>query len=113
MATSRTGTAKYKAWRTRTLHAAQQQGITHCPCKANCTHHAGRRCNVWLDYVVSRRPNSAEPDHIVPHALGGRETRDNGAVLCRRCNQSVGDKTTNRQRRTKQTVPTIRFGRAT
>ncbi|WP_429952174.1 HNH endonuclease [Leucobacter allii] len=110
MATSRTGTAKYKAWRKATLHRAQQQGITHCPCNANCSHHRGRRCNIWLDYLISRRPNSAEPDHIVAHAQGGRETRDNGTVLCRRCNQAVGDKTAKRPTRPKQTVKTIRFG---
>ncbi|MGO3147098.1 MAG: HNH endonuclease [Leucobacter sp.] len=90
--TSRTGTAKYKRWRINILHQAQHEGITHCPCKAACTHHSGRPCLVRLDYNQGKRPNSAEPDHITPHAQGGRETHDNGQVLCRRCNQSQGDK---------------------
>lgn len=93
MATSRTGTAQYKAWRRRTLHKGQRDGITHCPCSSRCRHHTSRRCGVELDYTRGLRPNSAEPDHITPWVHGGRNTTDNGAILCRRCNQSVGDKT--------------------
>ena len=79
MTTSRTGTGKYRQWRKRVLHKAQAEGITHCP-----------HCHVLLDYKRGRLPNSAEPDHILPHRWGGKETLDNGRVLCRRCNQSRG-----------------------
>lgn len=92
MVTSRTGTAQYKAWRKRVLYKGVHDGVTHCPCKVDCKHHSGRRCNVSLDYTRGRLPNSAEPDHTTPWAQGGRNTLDNGSVLCRRCNQSVGDK---------------------
>ena len=95
MATSRTGTASHKRWRTNVLQAGQNQGITHCP-----------NCGVWLDYEQARKPNSAEPDHIIPHSLGGTNTVDNGRVLCRHCNQSRG----NAQRVTqRQHVETIDF----
>lgn len=81
MTTSRTGTASHKRFRRDVLRAGQQAGITHCPL-----------CNVMLDYDEGRKPNSAEPDHIVPHALGGYDHVDNGRVICRRCNQRRGDK---------------------
>lgn len=75
MATSRTGTARYKRWRTQVLALAQRDGVTHCPI-----------CKVKLNYEVTRQPDSAEPDHLVPWARGGQETIDNGRVLCRDCN---------------------------
>ena len=80
MVTSRTGTSQYKRWRTRVLHAARAAGVTHCP-----------HCHVELDYERGLKTNSAEPDHILPVRWGGRNTLDNGRVLCRRCNQSRGD----------------------
>jgi len=80
MATSRTGTAAYKHWRRRVLARGQADGVTSCPI-----------CGVQLDYRRGRQPNSAEPDHILAHRWGGRETAENGRVLCRRCNQSRGD----------------------
>ena len=108
MVTSRTGTAQYKAWRTRVLHRGQREGILNCPCNGNCSHHQGRRCNVVLDYTQGRRPNSAEPDHDTPWAQGGRNTLDNGKILCRRCNQSQGDKKQRKsQRRTKVKTITL------
>lgn len=75
MATSRTGTAKYKRWRKNVLAKGQRDGVTHCPL-----------CNKRLNYQVTRLPESAEPDHIRPHAMGGRESVDNGRVICRDCN---------------------------
>ncbi|WP_416377867.1 HNH endonuclease [Auritidibacter ignavus] len=78
---SRTGTSKYFRWRKQVLARGLADGIRYCP-----------RCGVWLDYEVTRRPNSAEPDHVVPYSMGGTDTVENGQVLCRRCNQSLGDK---------------------
>jgi len=92
MATSRTGTTRYKHWRRGVLHRAQAEGITHCPCIAPCNHHQGQPCRIRLDYNTGRRPNSAEPDHITPWANGGQETPDNGRAICRRCNQATGNK---------------------
>nr|DAX30865.1 MAG TPA: HNHc [Caudoviricetes sp.] len=81
LVSSRTGTSQYKHWRTRVLAAGRAAGITHCPV-----------CNVVLDYVNTRTPASAEPDHILPHRWGGKNVLENGRVLCRRCNQSRGDR---------------------
>ena len=79
VATSRTGTASHKHWRTQILNRDRNQGITHCPL-----------CNTPLDYTTSRQPNSAEPDHIIPHVNGGTNTLENGRTICRRCNQRRG-----------------------
>lgn len=76
---SRTGTAQYFHWRKRVLTEARNRGVTHCPF-----------CHCLLDYERTRLPNSAEPDHILPVRWGGKNTLDNGRVICRRCNQSRG-----------------------
>lgn len=89
LATSRTGTAKHRQWRQAVLTRDRNAGITHCP-----------NCGVTLDYKTPYKPNSAEADHIIPHALGGDETLDNGRALCRRCNQRRGSL----QRATKATT---------
>lgn len=81
MVSSRTGTSQYRHWRKRVLAAGRAAGITHCP-----------SCNVVLDYVNTLTPASAEPDHILPHRWGGKNVLENGRVLCRRCNQSRGDR---------------------
>lgn len=81
MATSRTGTTQYLKARKKSLRLAQAQGITHCP-----------YCGVMLDYEVTRKPNSAEPDHVIAHAKGGQDHVDNLSICCRRCNQSKGDR---------------------
>lgn len=81
MGTSRTGTARWKALRVKALRGAQEQGLTQCPL-----------CRTDLDYMRGRLPNSAEVDHILPHSLGGTDTIDNVRVICRRCNQSRGNK---------------------
>lgn len=81
MVSSRTGTSQYKHWRKRVLAAGRAAGVTRCP-----------SCNVLLDYVNTRTPSSAEPDHILPHRWGGKNVLENGRVLCRRCNQSRGDR---------------------
>lgn len=81
MVSSRTGTSQYKHWRKRVLAAGRAAGVTHCP-----------SCHVLLDYVNTRTPSSAEPDHILPHRWGGKNVLENGRVLCRRCNQSRGDR---------------------
>jgi 5-methylcytosine-specific restriction protein A len=81
MGTSRTGTSRWKHLRAQALREAQAQGITHCP-----------ECTTPLNYTEGRQPNSAEPDHIIPHANGGQDTLDNIRILCRRCNQSRGNR---------------------
>lgn len=75
MATSRTGTAKWKNIRAQALRAAQRDGLTHCPL-----------CRVPLDYENCTRPNGAVGDHIVPHAKGGADHIDNVRIICFTCN---------------------------
>ncbi|NYI42036.1 IS110 family transposase [Demequina lutea] len=75
------------------LALAHDAGLTHCPCSLACKHHPGRTCGVRLDYETTRVPNSAEPDHITPHAHCGPDTVENmSRIVCRRCNQARGDK---------------------
>ena len=81
MVTSRTGTSTWKNLRTRALYAAQRNGLTHCPL-----------CTVRLSYEVGRTANSAEVDHIIPHSRGGKDHMSNVQVICRRCNQSKGNR---------------------
>lgn len=96
MATSRTGTAQYKRWRHAVLARGKRDGVTHCPL-----------CRAPLDYRRGKRPNSAEPDHLVPWALGGTNTVDNGRVLCRRCNQRRGDGTRGREPRPRPAITNL------
>ena len=81
MATSRTGTSTWKKVRKRALHLAQARGVTHCP-----------YCKVLLDYQTGRTPSSAEVDHITAHSKGGQDRLDAVQVICRKCNQSKGDR---------------------
>ena len=79
MTTSRTGTATWKRVRAQAIARAKRNGVTHC-----------RHCNVPLDYINGRTPASAEPDHLVPYSMGGKDHIDNLEVICRQCNQSKG-----------------------
>ena len=81
MATSRTGLTPHLNFRRRVLQRDRRAGITECPL-----------CQVKLDYDISRKPESAEPDHIVPITRGGSNHPDNGRTICRRCNQSRGNR---------------------
>lgn len=81
MPSSRTGLAPHIHFRKRVLSRGKSQGVMRCPI-----------CTVELDYKVTRLPNSAEPDHIVPIARGGTNDVSNGRVICRRCNQRRGSK---------------------
>jgi 5-methylcytosine-specific restriction endonuclease McrA len=79
MATSRTGTATWKRVRKQRLDHDRDAGLTRCPL-----------CTVPLDWEYSKRPNSPEPDHIVPWAKGGQDTFENTRTICRECNQRLG-----------------------
>lgn len=87
MVSSRTGLTPHIRFRKAVLGRDRRAGITNCP-----------DCDCALDYDISRQPNSAEPDHIVPAAqaqlLGWTDAQlnhpSNGRTLCRRCNQSRG-----------------------
>ena len=76
-----------------------------------CKTHRGRVCNVPLDYTTGRRPNSAVPDHIKHHALGGKDELSNLRVICYRCNAHDGARLGNAIMRGKQpqTVENISF----
>ena len=80
MATSRTGTGQWKRVRAETIKLARDADQTRCPL-----------CNTLLDYDTAYRPDSAEVDHIVAHAKGGRDIIDNARVICRDCNVRRGD----------------------
>ena len=80
IATSRTGTATWKRIRAQALKQAIDNNITHCA-----------SCGVGLDYEYTRRPNSAEVDHVIPYSKGGTDTLGNTTVICRWCNQRKGN----------------------
>ena len=80
IATSRTGTGKWKRIRQQALKQAIDNNVTHCA-----------SCGVGLDYEYSRRPNSAEVDHVIPYSKGGTDTLGNTTVICRWCNQRKGN----------------------
>ncbi|GGL83387.1 HNH endonuclease [Glutamicibacter protophormiae] len=80
VATSRTGTALWKKIVARVRYRCRVvEGQTRCPW-----------CSVVLNWEVSKLPNSAEVDHIVPSAQGGADSEENAWVICRRCNGSKG-----------------------
>ncbi|WP_143054032.1 HNH endonuclease signature motif containing protein [Arthrobacter sp. yr096] len=81
MATSRTGTAQWKRISRQAKKNARRDGIDRCP-----------YCKVMLNYDVGRTHCSAEADHIVPWDKGGRDELSNVIVICRRCNQSKGNR---------------------
>ena len=80
IATSRTGTGKWKRVRAQALKQAIDNGVHNCPI-----------CGVGLDYEYSQRPSSAEVDHLVPYSKGGTDTLGNTTVICRWCNQRKGN----------------------
>lgn len=90
IATSRTGTAQWKAIVKEVRERELDNGLTNCPL-----------CGTGLDWLYSKRPNSAEVDHIIPHAQGGEDSANNARVICRHCNQSRGGK----EGRAKQAAP--------
>ena len=90
MAASRTGNSKYLNARKQVIAEAKASGLTNCPGFDD------NPCGIPLDYSMPREPNSAETDHIIPHAKGGADTADNLRVICRSCNSA---------RNRKQTVP--------
>lgn len=92
--TPRTATTKWKALRLKVIRRAKRDGVTHC-----------LECGVALDYGISGLRNSAEVDHIVSYAQGGKDLMSNCRVICRRCNQSLGAKVT-KQPKSKRSVVT-------
>jgi 5-methylcytosine-specific restriction protein A len=97
MATSRTGTALWKNLVIRAKARAKRLGITHC-----------RHCNTALNYEQGLLPNSAEPDHLIPYSMGGKDHIDNLEVICRQCNQSKGHRAAPKTRTTPPPLKTSR-----
>lgn len=81
MASSRTGLTPHLRFRKAVLRRDQTRGVTHCPI-----------CGTELNYKTSRTPSSAERDHIIPITKGGTNDPSNGRTICRRCNQSRGNR---------------------
>lgn len=81
MATSRTGTARWKSVVAFVRREAQREGLERCPL-----------CGVELEWDRGLQPNSAEVDHLVPHSKGGQDVPGNARITCRRCNQSRGNR---------------------
>lgn len=82
MATSRTGTARWKAVRAQVIRRAKRDGVDHCP-----------ECGVLLDYTSGTRArNSVEVDHIIPWSQGGADDAAQCRVICGHCNRRLGDK---------------------
>lgn len=83
--------------RAQALARAKRAGITNCP-----------HCKTLLDYTQGLLPNSAEPDHVIPYSMGGKDHIDNLIVICRRCNQSKGHRDAPK---TKTTPPPLKTSR--
>lgn len=94
MASSRTGTANWQRVRKQRLDHDRYAGLTKCP-----------RCGIGLDWAYTRRPNSPEPDHIIPWTQGGPDTFENTRTICRLCNQQLGGMLNKRKPR--KTVVTV------
>lgn len=94
MATNRTATTKWRKIRDQRLKIDFDNGIHNCPL-----------CRKPMDYEYSRRPNSAEVDHIIEWAKGGKDELDNTRVICRHCNQSRGGKVGAKRNRKTKTKP--------
>lgn len=98
VATSRTGTGKWKKLRKEAIAKALANQQYTCP-----------RCGIALDFERSKQPNSPEADHIQEHALGGQDKMDNLRVICRRCNQQLGGKLGGK--RAQQRIKTLRVAK--
>lgn len=94
MATSRTGTATWKATVAYVRREAQREGVERCPF-----------CGVKLRWDVGRLPDSAEVDHVVPDSLGGSDGPDNARITCRLCNQSRGNRDAPKARTVSASAP--------
>lgn len=81
MATSRTGTAKWKAIRERKIRQAKATGETRCPI-----------CGIELAFDTVRQPDSPELGHILSVAMGGEDTSDNTRLECYEDNRRKGPK---------------------
>ena len=77
MASSRTGSGKWRRLRKEVIEEAIRKEQFNCPL-----------CGIGLDYEYSLQPNSAEVDHILEHSLGGQDVKENVRVICRYCNQT-------------------------
>ena len=93
MATSRTGTARWKNLRKQELAAAFERGDMRCPI-----------CFVAYDWHRSKQPNSPELDHVTAHAEGGKDVVENTRVICRQCNQRLGGKLGGKRSQARKTI---------
>lgn len=80
MATSRTGTKRWRDNRTIAITRARNEGLTRCP-----------TCGRFLIWDTHGLPASPEADHITPHSRGGSDSIDNIQIICRACNLSKGN----------------------
>jgi 5-methylcytosine-specific restriction endonuclease McrA len=87
MATSRTGTGRYKRNSAAIKKKAQAAGLFQCP-GFRRTDGSFHRCGVDLDYLRPKQPNSAEVDHVEPVRYGGKDNLSNLRVICRACNNA-------------------------
>lgn len=90
--TPRTATTAWKHIRRRVMH--EEQSKTNCP-----------ECQRPLAWGTAKTPRSPEVDHITPVVLGGTNERENLRVICRECNQKLGQLAAV-QRRRGDTTPT-------
>ena len=60
---NRTGTTRWKRLRAQAIRRDQRNGVTHCPL-----------CRGQIAWGANyRHPRAPQVDHIIPHALGGKD----------------------------------------
>src|SRR5699024_5037883 len=81
MASTRTGSGKWRTLRKEVIEEAIQKEQFNCPLG-----------DIGLDYEYSVQPNSAEVDHSLDHSLGGKDGTENLRVICRYSNHTRSHK---------------------
>ena len=79
MATSRTGTSRWKRIRAQAIADAIRDGLDKCPL-----------CGTLLDLHGTGDGAPVEVDHVIPHVVSGVDDISGVQVMCKTCNRRKG-----------------------